>query len=152
MIPAPYKGLALTVIVLSGLSASFFSGWWVNGMRHENASLKAQNGAEAKAREQEKVWERKVYDLAYRLRVSQEQSDNEQSAVVTGLNDGTIRLQPRLTCVSQAPAAPSGGDDPPATGLTVSDAVSLIGIAGEGDSAIRQLEACQAYVRQITGE
>lgn len=47
MIPASYKGLALVVACLLALLASFFFGWYVNGLRHEKAELERT----AKARE-----------------------------------------------------------------------------------------------------
>lgn len=147
-----YAALARVLAMLLAAAGLFCSGWYVNGMRHENVALKAKNDADAAARATEAVWTLKVYDLATRLRLSQESADNEENRVTAGLLDGSIRLQPRLTCVSQAAPAASGGNDPAPTGLTGSDAAALIAIAADGDRAIRQLDACQSYVKQILGD
>ena len=43
----PYKILAALVACLLALGLSFSSGWYVNGLRHENAALKASSSARA---------------------------------------------------------------------------------------------------------
>lgn len=86
-----------------------------------------------------------------RLLKEQDDANKTHAAVVAGLRAGTERLRQRFRCPSgalpAAPGTPGGRDGADGAGFTVADAEVALGIARDGDTAIRRLKACQDILR-----
>lgn len=109
----------------------------------------------AQARVDEARW-RADYDAAVsRLTKENDDAAAEHDRVVAGLRAGTVRLRSRFRCptggVPGAPGTAGGGDAAGGAGFDEADAAVALGIARDGDAAIRQLTACQSLLRS-TGE
>lgn len=155
MIPVPsvaYRLLAVLAVAGGLFAGGVWIGWDKRGSVEEGRQAIEQAKAERQDRKVQDQWQAMVYNLAYELRMLEIAGEDAKGAVVAGLDNGTVRVQPRLQCpkLPKTPSAPSGNDDPGPTGFTEQDAKVAIGIAADGDTYARRLAACQAYVNGIT--
>lgn len=122
----------------------------------EVAALKKANAAEAA--KQAVAAQAKEAQQAANTAAAERQmlTDNDNAnkkliADIAALRSGNLRLQRRFQCPAVSIASAGAGEPnaPRATGFTEQDAETALGIASEGDTAIRQLHALQAV---LTGE
>ncbi|WP_411887330.1 lysis system i-spanin subunit Rz [Hydrocarboniphaga effusa] len=86
-------------------------------------------------------------DAADREQKLQEQIQNGRKEIETlnaGLRSGAIRLRDKFTCAAAKPDSNSAAGQTPEAraGFDESDAEAAFAIAGDGDEAIRELNAC----------
>lgn len=144
------------------------AGWKVRGWRDDVAisDLKTQHALDLKAisdqaveaaneaRKKELLW-RDAVSQVDKLKGDLDNANSENARLRDSIGSGTKRVYVAAKCpassggVSNSPAT-AGVDN--ATGQAELDpaiAKSLVGIAGDGDSAIRQLTALQQYVTDV---
>lgn len=88
--------------------------------------------------------------LQARTAKEMEDAKSREDALVESVRVGNRRLSVRAVCPSgtglRAPAAGGGGAEVPRAIIDPADGVALIGIARDGDAAIRERNACiEAY-------
>lgn len=87
--------------------------------------------------------------LADNLRKENERAKQDADRTIADLRRGAVRLRDRFTCpraMPQAAGSAARSDEAGQGGFTVEDASVALGIARDGDAAIRQLTACQAIL------
>lgn len=88
--------------------------------------------------------------IAWRLFQDNYHAQIEIDRLRADLAAGTLRVRQRFACpatrVPATPDATTGSDGANATGFTAADARIALGIAADGDRAIRALTACQAIL------
>lgn len=117
----------------------------------------AQEDAYARQRAEATIAARKVEQrhraeyraIAERFLKEQADADKDHANTLARLRAGQLRVRERFTCPSVPGAAgdPGRADAADQRGLGTEDAAALIGIAAEGDRAIRRLRALQEAVR-----
>lgn len=89
--------------------------------------------------------------IAWRLFQDNHHAKIEIDRLRADLAAGTLRLRQRFACpATRVPATPgtaAGSDGANATGFTAADAGIALGIAADGDRAVRALTACQALLK-----
>jgi len=121
------------------------SAW--NAERAQNKLAADAQAAEAAAKEAKDA--AAFAALADNLREENERAKQDADRTIADLRRGAVRLRDRFTCKSTVPAAagsPARSDEADEGGFTVEDASVALGIARDGDAAIRQLTACQAIL------
>ncbi|HEH8634540.1 TPA: lysis protein [Pseudomonas aeruginosa] len=163
-----WKPLAMAVAMLCAFAAGWISNGWRLGQQIEQqqaafqADLSTINLAAAKAQqeanEQRQTLAKAIQqDSATRY---QEYTDaqHQNAQLRADLLTAKRRLSVRVSGCSAATQVPNsagtGGVDHAAdrADLDPGDSAALLGIVNRGDDAIRQLMACQGYVRRILGE
>lgn len=163
-----WKPLILVAAMLCAFAAGWLSNGWRLGQQLEQqqaafqADLSTINLAAAKAQqeanEQRQALAKAVQqDSATRY---QEYTDaqHQNAQLRADLRDVKRRLSVKVSGCSPATevstAAGTGGVDHAAgrADLDPGDSAAILGVANRGDDAIRQLTACQAYVKKVVGE
>jgi hypothetical protein len=149
-----------------------FSGWTWAGVllvlliasRLELAGLVICHQQEllSQAQKSEQVWadiiqtERNAvqhyYDVSMRLEQEKDKIENEKDAVIADLRSGDVRLRERFTCPTSVPNdTPASGerDGGEGRGLLEQDAEFLVRFAAEADARVKQLQSCQAVLKEV---
>ena len=115
------------------------------------AYQQAMDAANAKYREQEQANAKKVSDLRVEYANREAAAHAADTGMVRDLATGTRRVRiPVASCrpsTTQAPGSPARVDGPQDAELPPATAAALYAIAADGDTAIRQLTALQAWAR-----
>lgn len=104
-----------------------------------NAETKAKDAAQAEA----------IAQIGFRYEREKADALDAKDAVIAGLRAGTVRVRDRFRTCPSLPKAPAGTgvDNGEAdAGFNQADAATAFGIAGDGDTGIIQLTACQAIL------
>lgn len=163
-----WKPLAVVVAMLCAFASGWLSNGWRLGQQIEQqqaafqADLSTINLATAKAQqdanEQRQALAKAVQqDSATRYQEytdAQHQNAQLRADLLTAQRRLSVRVSGCSSSSDVSAAAGAGGVDH-AVGradLDPGSADRIVAIANRGDDAIRQLTACQAYVRKIVGE
>ena len=163
-----WKPLALVAAMLCALAAGWISNGWRLGQQIEQqqaafqADLSTINLAAAKAQqeanEQRQALAKAVQqDSATRYQEytdAQHQNAQLRADLLTAQRRLSVRVS-GCSAASDVPTASGAGGVDHAAGradLDPGSADRIVAIANRGDDAIRQLMACQGYVKRILGE
>lgn len=163
-----WKPLALVAAILCAFAAGWVSNGWRLGRQIEQqqaafqADLSTINLAAAKAQqeanEQRQALAKAVQqDSATRYQEytdAQHQNAQLRADLLTAQRRLSIKVSGCSSSTEVSTAAGAGGVDHAAgrADLDQESADRIVAIANRGDDAIRQLTACQGYVRKILGE
>ena len=163
-----WKPVALVVALLCAFAAGWFSNGWRLGQKIEQqqaafqADLSTINLATAKAQqeanEQRQALAKTVQqDSATRYQEytdAQHQNAQLRADLLTAQRRLSIKVSGCSSSTEVSTAAGAGSVDHAAgrADLDPGSADRIVAIANRGDDAIRQLMACQGYVKRILGE
>lgn len=163
-----WKPVALVVALLCAFAAGWFSNGWRLGQKIEQqqaafqADLSTINLATAKAQqeanEQRQALAKAVQqDSATRYQEytdAQHQNAQLRADLLTAQRRLSVKVSGCSPAAEVSTAAGTGGVDHAAgrVDLDPGSADRIVAIANRGDDAIRQLTACQGYVKRILGE
>lgn len=120
--------------------------WDADKAQQSAAALAAAETA--RAAEQQLAAEQSA--IAWRLFEDNHHAQIEIDRLRADLAAGTLRVRQRFACPANrlptTPTAAAGGDGADAAGFTAADASIALGIAADGDRAIRALTACQSLL------
>lgn len=158
----PWKSIGL--IVLASLLIA--AGWLVNGWRWHGkyeaqkavyaakdaatASAAARLQADTRQKEAQAASRVAALDANYQKEITHAQAENDRLRAAVRAGDVRLRIAIRSAGAASLPenASATGRADAGTTAeLDPAAADFLVGLVGEGDSAIRQLTALQGYVR-----
>jgi hypothetical protein len=150
-----FRSLVVLVVGVALLWAFYAWGSRVGQKRaHADDAITYQAAlakADAKYREQERVHEQKVSDLRVEYAKTEAAARASDAVVSRDLADGTRRLRFKAaTCRPSAPAlgpTPGRADGAADAELAPEVATALYAITADGDQAIRQLIALQAWAK-----
>lgn len=163
-----WKPLAVAVTMLCAFAAGWLSNGWRLGQQIEQqqaafqADLSTINLAAAKAQqdanEQRQALAKAIQqDSAIRYQEytdAQHQNAQLRADLLTAQRRLSVKVS-GCSAATEVPAAASAGSVDHAAGradLDPGDSAAILGVANRGDDAIRQLTACQAYVKKVVGE
>ena len=95
---------------------------------------------------------KKYQDIAAQYEQDKQRLENEKDAVIANLRAGNVRLRQRFTCpTSVSSATPTSGerDGGEGRGLLEQDAEFLVRFAAEADARVKQLQSCQAVLKEV---
>ncbi|MDN6874070.1 lysis system i-spanin subunit Rz [Pseudomonas citronellolis] len=163
-----WKPLALVAVLLCAFASGWLSNGWRLGQQIEQqqaafqTDLSTINLAAAKAQqdanEQHQALAKAVQqDSATRYQEytdAQRQNAQLRADLLTAQRRLSVRISGCSSSTDVSTAAGTGGVDHEAgrADLDTGSADRIVAIANRGDDAIRQLMACQGYVRKILGE
>lgn len=163
-----WKPLAVAVAMLCAFAAGWLSNGWRLGRQIEQqqasfqADLSTINLAAAKAKqeanEQRQALAKAIQqDSATRYQEytdAQHQNAQLRADLLTAQRRLSVKVSGCSPATEVSTTAGTGGVDHAAgrADLDPGSADRIVAIANRGDDAIRQLTACQAYVRKIVGE
>ncbi|ANI14491.1 hypothetical protein A9C11_11065 [Pseudomonas citronellolis] len=163
-----WKPVALVVALLCAFAAGWFSNGWRLGQKIEQqqaafqADLSTINLATAKAQqeanEQRQALAKAVQqDSATRYQEytdAQHQNAQLRADLLTAQRRLSVKVSGCSPAAEVSAAAAAGSVDHAAgrADLDPGSADRIVAIANRGDDAIRQLMACQGYVKRILGE
>lgn len=116
------------------------------------SALSASEKARADALEEQKrlaTIDKKHYE---EYSNAQRENANLRARIAAGGDRVYIRTKTNCACLPGAATAPGVDDAAGYAELDPADAANLIGIAADGDAAIRQLTALREWVREVGGE
>jgi membrane protein involved in colicin uptake len=154
------KGIPLWVWAVIALVAA---GAWYGSSRHDAglaegrvelaAHLEADKEATAKFNaetvKKDAAQAEALAQIGFRYEREKADALKAQDSIIADLRAGTVRLRDRFrTCpsVSQTPAGAGVDNGETDSGFNQTDAATAFGIAGDGDTGIIQLTACQAIL------
>lgn len=173
LIPAPYRMLAALIAVAALCSASAAGSWWVRGSLADTeiATLKADQADQFKdiAERTQALADQYAKEAATRSEVFgsidrqlyevKQYVERKNDALRTDLLAGNQRLSVLVRSLRPAGTVPgAAAGDPAGAGmdhgtataeLDGAAAAGLVGLTGEGDTAIIKLTACQAMIRAV---
>jgi gas vesicle protein len=152
-------------IALAAIAALLWGAYEIGhsaGEDHIQAQWNAERAATSDAitelvkrhNEQERKWADELHDTQARLHAAQRQNLQEVDTTLADLRGGNLRLRERFQgCqrqLSEATTAGTGDDGARRGGLSAADQEFLIRIAGEADSVVNRLTACQEHARKVS--
>lgn len=152
-VPVWAWALLASAVLMAGLR----SHWIGVGESRVQAVLDAERAAnklaaDAQAAEAEATEQRQAAEFAAvvdSLKQENDRAKQDADRLVADLRRGAVRLRDRFTCPRAVPGAAGSAarsDEAGEGGFTVEDASVALGIARDGDAAIRQLTACQSIL------
>jgi prophage endopeptidase len=148
--PYVWLGIALACLL------SFFGGCSVQKGRdqdqfdaHLAADKAATDAFNAETVQKDAAQAEAIAQIGFRYEREKADALEAQDSVIADLRAGTVRLRDRFrTCPGVPKAAAGTGVDPGEAdaGFNQTDAETAFGIAGDGDTGIVQLTACQAIL------
>lgn len=142
---ASFLGTALLLAILLAVQTVRLDGLQDKQAAAELASAQQALAHQIEIGKLERAYSEQLTALSGQLIEDNENAKNDVDKLLVGLRDGTERLRRRFQC-PQVPGdstASSGSSEGTTAGFGVADAEVAFGIARDGDSAIRQLTACQ---------
>lgn len=167
--PFSAKQIAIAAAIIGLFLTGLTTGWAIQGWRLNAtiSSLKADHANEMKAisdaaaeaaleaQRKQAAWQDALAALDQKHFRELSDANSKIDLLRTELDDGSKRVFIDAQCPAdpgrggQAPKSARVGDGTPRAELNPKVARSLVGIASDGDKAIRKLNALQDYIQQV---